>query len=409
MKRILNYPTLLLFALFIMGFAVADAVTPDKVTSSFENRKLQQKPELTVTSFFDSSFGTAYETYINDQFAGRDQWISLKAQTEAALGKIENNGIVYGKNGYLFEKLQISPNPGPGAGSNVVDEKRVNNNIRFAKEFFEMYNLPMTFALAPNSYAVVQQYVPTGMNSPNQEEMIPALYQQINAGENVTFLNFINTLRAHNTEEIYYKTDHHWTTLGAYYAYVQYCQEKGLTPVDLSRLSYETEEDFYGTYYSKARRPGQKADEIHWYNVPVKSFQFAADTQDKKLMAKGEQTEFQGIPMLSVNTLYNTDKFDTRDKYAAFMWGNPGLAIVESENNLNKGEAPRRLLLVKDSYANSMIPFLTYNYDEIWVVDLRAVPQKMSQILTENTFDDIFIMYNFSTFLSDTNIGRLRF
>ena len=107
--------------------------------------------------------------------------------------------------------------------------------------------------------------------------------------------------------------------------------------------------------------------------------------------------------------MYQLDQFDTRDKYAAFTWGNNGLTQIVTGHNNDQKEEPTRLLLIKDSYANSMVPYLTYNYDEIWIMDLRSTPMNMSQILAENEFDDIFVMYNFSTFLTDTDIARLRF
>lgn len=111
LKEIFRYPLVLVSALIILGFFAADLLMPAKVFSEFENKKLQQMPDFTWSSFFDSSFGTTYEKYINDQFPGRNQWITAKAVAEVSIGKLENNNIVYGKDGYLFEKLQIVEEP----------------------------------------------------------------------------------------------------------------------------------------------------------------------------------------------------------------------------------------------------------------------------------------------------------
>lgn len=408
-KELLKYPLVWLFVLFICGFFLVDMLLPDKLYSEFENTKLQQKPELTVEGFFDSTYSTKYETYVNEQFPARDQWITLKAVTEISLGKLENNNIIYGKDDYLFEKLQIIEEPNASAGSNVANRKQIERNMRFMDEFFQMYKLPVTFAIAPNGYAVMTEKLPSGIDLPEQETLIPEIYSSFTEDDDLTFLNFLPTLRQHQDEYIYYRTDHHWTTLGAYYAYVEYCKEKGFEPVSLDELTANEVFDFYGTYYNKCKKPGQDSDVITWYDIPVESFQFTGDTSDKNLLKQAEVTEWNGIPMLSVDGMYHLEQFDTRDKYAAFTWGNNGLTQIVSGNNRTLGEEPSRLLLIKDSYANSMVPFLTYHYDEIWIVDLRSTPMNMSQLLSENEFTDVFVMYNFNSFLTDTDIARLRF
>lgn len=408
-KELLKYPLIWLFALFILGFVLIDYLLPDKVYSEFENTKLQQKPSFTLAGFFDSTYGSKYETYVNEQFPARDQWITLKSVTEIGLGKIENNNIIYGKDDYLFEKLQIIEKPNASAGSNVANRLQIERNHRFMDEFFQLYDLPVTFAIVPNSYAVMTEKLPAGVNLPDQEAMIEEFYGNFSEDDDLDFINFIDRLREHQDEYIYYRTDHHWTTLGAYYAYVEYCESKGLEAVSLDELSANEVEGFYGTYYNKCKKPGQDADTITWYDIPVESFCFTGDTQDETLLKQSELTEWNGIPMLSVSGMYQLEQFETRDKYAAFTWGNNGLTQIVSGHNKNAGEEPTRLLLIKDSFANSMIPFLTYNYDEIWVMDLRSTPANMSTILAENEFTDIFVMYNFSSFLTDTDIARLRF
>ncbi len=408
-KELWKHPLVWLFALFLLVFVAADFFLPDRVYSEFENTKLQQKPKLTWESFFDSSYSTSYETYVNDQFPARDQWITLKAVAEIGLGKKENNNVIYGKDGYLFEKLQIIEQPDSSAGTNVVNMLQIQRNQKFMNEFFQMYDFPVTFALAPNSYAVMTDKLPLGTELPDQEKMIPEIYNSFDEDEDLTYLNFLDTLRAHQDEYIYYRTDHHWTTLGAYYAYVDYCEAKGFAPISLDELEANEVEDFYGTYYSKCKKPGQKADVITWYDVSVDSFQFTGDVKNEALTAQGKVTEWNGIPMISVNSMYQLEQFETRDKYAAFTWGNNGLTQIVTGHNRNPGEKPSRLLLIKDSFANSMVPFLTYHYDEIWIVDPRSTPVSMKTLLTENEFDDIFVLYNVSTFLSDTDIARLRF
>lgn len=413
LKRILQYPLFVIFAIFIVCFSVFDLTQNKKAYSEFENRDLAQRPTFSIASFIDTTFSKDYTTYVNDQFWGRDFWINLKAVTELALGKTENNGVLYGKDGYMFEKLQIVEERPAGAGTNVVAQNRFNRSVNAVKEFLGKYDMPITVSIVPNSSEILKEKLPSGYTAIDQNKYIKEIYQEF-PQENNTFLNFYDALKAHDEEYIYYHTDHHWTTLGAYYAYEAYCTEKGLTPVSLDSLSANNVEDFYGTFYNKAKKPGSISDAITWYDVPVESCIFSIDDvpQNAATIAKGSLLEEEGMTMLSVDTMYDTDKFETRDKYAALMWGNPGIMKIKSSHNLDHQDGKTsRLLLIKDSYANSMIPYLTYNYDEIYVIDLRYFPlkQKFGEYLLSHEFSDIFVMYNFSTFISDDGVVYLKY
>lgn len=402
----------ILFSVFVMSVFLIDVCNKDKERSEFENTSLAQKPSFSWTAFSDGTFGNNYVKYINEQFLGRDQWITLKATADMALGRTEGHGVVYGKDHQLLEKLQVVESKPSNSGTNVVEERNLKRSVDIMKSFLQMYDQEITFSLVPNAYAVLEDKVPYAFPGINQEEETQRIYQELSqTDEQLTTIDFTEVLKEHQDEYIYYRTDHHWTTLGAYYAYTEYCREKGLTPVELSELEKHEVSDFYGTFYSKAKRPGQPSDTITWYDVPIDNFSFTANLlQDKELSQLGEVVEQDGEELLSVDTLMDERKFQTRDKYAAFTWGNPGYAKITSSHNLNHTEGKTsRLLIIKDSYANSMIPYLTYNYDEIVVVDLRYLSKSVKDLMQQD-FDDIFVMYNFSTFLTEnSSLARLKF
>lgn len=412
MKKIFRYPMAILFSVFVMSVFLIDVCNKDKERSEFENTSLAQKPSFSWTAFSDGTFGNNYVKYINEQFLGRDQWITLKATADMALGRTEGHGVVYGKDHQLLEKLQVVESKPSNSGTNVVEERNLKRSVDIMKSFLQMYDQEITFSLVPNAYAVLEDKVPYAFPGINQEEETQRIYQELSqTDEQLTTIDFTEVLKDHQDEYIYYRTDHHWTTLGAYYAYTEYCREKGLTPVELSELEKHEVSDFYGTFYSKAKRPGQPSDTITWYDVPIDDFSFTANLlQDKELSQLGEVVEQDGEELLSVDTLMDERKFQTRDKYAAFTWGNPGYAKITSSHNLNHTEGKTsRLLIIKDSYANSMIPYLTYNYDEIVVVDLRYLSKSVKDLMQQD-FDDIFVMYNFSTFLTEnSSLARLKF
>lgn len=414
MKKIWQYPIAVLFALFISVFFLVDVFNSDRAFSEFENTSLAQKPAFSWSNFVDGSFGSKYVKYINEQFLGRDNWISMKAVADMGLGRIESHGVTYGDDHYLMEKLEIveDQNYPANAGTNIVKQTSLDRSNGMVSSFLQMYDQPITFSLVPNSYAILEDEVPTGFPGADQQAYTQQIYQTLSeADDQLEIVDFSDALSQHKDEYIYYRTDHHWTTLGAYYAYVAYCEQKGLTPVSLEELKENKVEDFYGTFYSKAKRPSQPADTITWYDVDVDEFAFVANLQqDKQLAQLGEVVQEDGLELLRVDGMMDQRKFEVRDKYAAFMWGNSGYVKIKSSHNLNHQEGKTsRLLLFKDSYANSMIPYLTYNYDEIIVVDLRYMAKSTKELMQEE-FDDIFVMYNFSTYVSGaSDLAKLKF
>ena len=414
MKKILQYPIAVLFALFISVFFLVDVFNSDRAFSEFENTSLAQKPAFSWSSFVDGSFGSKYVKYINEQFLGRDNWISMKAVADMGLGRIESHGVTYGDDHYLMEKLEIveDQNYPANAGTNIVKQTALDRSNGMVSSFLQMYDQPITFSLVPNSYAILEDEVPTGFPGADQQAYTQQIYRTLSeVDDQLEIVDFSDALSQHKDEYIYYRTDHHWTTLGAYYAYIAYCEQKGLTPVSLEELEENKVEDFYGTFYSKAKRPSQPADTITWYDVDVDEFAFVANLQqDKQLAQLGEVVQEDGLELLRVDGMMDQRKFEVRDKYAAFMWGNSGYVKIKSSHNLNHQEGKTsRLLLFKDSYANSMIPYLTYNYDEIIVVDLRYMAKSTKELMQEE-FDDIFVMYNFSTYVSGaSDLAKLKF
>ncbi|MDU5263610.1 MAG: hypothetical protein E6176_14435, partial [Clostridium celatum] len=124
MKR--NY-LLYSFVIVIISFTMISLISDNKEFSELENRKLKTSVTFSIKNFFDGNFQKDYESYINDQFPLRDNWISLKSINEYILGKIENNGIIYGSNGELFEKFDS------------LDEEKFKNNVEAIKKFAENY------------------------------------------------------------------------------------------------------------------------------------------------------------------------------------------------------------------------------------------------------------------------------
>ena len=378
LKKILKYPVVLAFFLFIFLFTAVDLVKPDREYSEFENKYLTQRPEFTLASFLNNEWTSKYETYLNDQFVLRDDWITLKSICESMLLKIENNGIAYGADDYLFEKFTTL------AGDSLAQFER---NVGYEKTFIDTYGetVPITFTIIPNAYMILPEKLPEGLTQVDQAAYTAPIYEAV--GDKAQVVDFTGALTAHKDEYIFYRTDHHWTTLGAYYAYAAYAESLGMEPVALDSLSGIEVPDFYGTYFSKAKKFDAVADTITYYPIA-----------DAGVIIDGQEAD----------GYYDLSKFEVRDKYAAFLRGNNGYTVIKSGvREVPEGQEPSKILVIKDSYANSFVPFLLYNFDEVHVVDLRYSAVSMKELLSTENFDQVLLMYNFMNLVTDTNLYKL--
>ncbi len=375
MKKLLRYPIVFLMFGFIAFFFIFNLVTPSKSFSEMENRYLDQLPNFSFEGLLDSSekgFAQRFESYANDQFVLRDGWIALKSRCEALLGKKENNGIIYGENDYLFEKYRS------------YDEARLERNVSLLESFAEINpDVKKYVMIVPASYSVLSEYMPSGVGNVKQYYLIEGLQQRLEkSGYNAVDVK--EQLSEHRNEEIYYKTDHHWTTLGAWYGYQCLAKAAGFTAFDPPDDAKNTAEGFWGTYFSKAQKYDAVSDTIVYYDLPVDS-----------VTINGEQKE----------GMYDLSQLEVRDKYAMFLHANNGVTIIENKD----AENDRCIMVIKDSYANCFSPFLTQNYSKVVIIDLRSLPKGLNEVIKDEQVDDLLVLYSFSNLASDTNFPRLKY
>lgn len=361
-------PLLYSFLIIICSLSILDVILPDKKFSELENRNLKSKVTFNFKRFLDGSFSKKYEEYINDQFVGRDYWINLKSISEYALGKVENNNIIYGQDGYLFEKFT------------ELDKDRLKLNTEAINIFAENINQDVSLMIVPNSYEIYSEKLPIGVPLVRQKEIINEIY--INS-TNTNNIDLYDVMESNKDKYIYYKTDHHWTTYGAYLAYCEFIESIGDVPIDLKNIEEIKIDKFYGTYFSKAKPFNIKSDVLSYYDF-------------ENITIEIDGKEYEG--------LYDYSKIDLRDKYSLFLRGNNSLTVIKNNGNLNG----KKLLVFKDSYANSLIPFLTSNYEEIHVIDLRSFMGNVNEYVIENGFDNILFIYNFINLARDANIIKVR-
>lgn len=377
-KNILKkYPIFFVFSILVILFTVIDIINSPNEFSELENRKLSQMPILSLKSYIDTSFSSDYEKYINDQFFLRDNWIDLKSRIEYLLGKRENNDIIFGKENYLFKKFT------------TFNDEMLENNLNSIITFTNNYNKEVDFFIIPNSYAIYDELTPRYLPLVDQLSLINSInsYLSLKSNDHINTINVAEELLKNKDDYIYYKTDHHWTSYGAYLAYLTYMDYLGLEIVDINNLEKITINNFLGTYYNRSKYFKADSDFITYYNI------------------LGLHIEIDGKEKLS---LMDLDKFKGSDKYSAFLWGNNGLTKVINEN-ISEERKGSSILIFKDSYANSFIQFLSYNYEIIDIIDLRYFKESIRNFMKDKDYNEILIMYSFNNLSTDINIRRLKF
>lgn len=372
-NRILAY----VFIIIIFGFFISTIIMPNKTFSDLENRTLSQIPKFSIDSLLDGRFTSKFESYFNDQFPLRDNLVTLKTSIDSLLGKSENNDVYIGKDNNLYEQIK---KPIPDS---------TNANIQAVNTFAEKYkDIKTTFMLVPNSATVYPDMLPD--NAPSNDGL---KYINDIKGELTDKLNFINpydNLYSHRDEYIYYRTDHHWTTLGAYYGYQSYCEAdnikaKTLDDYDKNLIS----SNFYGTLFSRTLYKKTPADQINIYTPKDNTDQAVVNFVSEK-----QKTA----------SLYSNDALDIRDKYSVFLGGNHPLVKIDTTAKLDK---ERKLLIIKDSYANSFVPFLTSNFSEITLVDPRYYYDDIDKLIADDKYTDVLFLYNANTFFEDNSLSSV--
>lgn len=353
----------------LLGLAGKEALSHQRTYSPVEKRELQTRPEISITKVLDGRFQKKYESYLRDQFPGRDHWVSFQTDMEFFMGKNEIHNVYIGKNHYLLEHYT----------EKEFDPQQISKNLQALEKFVgkAKQNADVHVMMVPTKSWVLREKLPAFAPHYKEQKFYDALQQKLEKED--VLISVEPVLDAHKEEEIYYRTDHHWTTLGAWYAYEQYTKAVG---GDLQRAQGKKKfrcisKDFYGTTYAKINYARQ-ADKIEIYE-PADKLRVVYNMGEKK-----------------TKTLYDVSFLKTADQYSVFTGGNQ--AVLEITGGIKNGKT---LLLIKDSFANSILPFLAEDYEKLVVVDLRQLNVSGDRLLEMFSPTDILILYNSAQFAQD--------
>ncbi|MBQ8027796.1 MAG: hypothetical protein IJ262_00140 [Clostridia bacterium] len=361
-----------LFSLIIVSVSLFFVFSSDKEMSESENRVLAQRPALTFSSLADGSFMTDFESWLADQFPLREKIIQLKTEADRLVGIKEENGVYIGKNGFLFEK-QSSYNSEKmnGVFSTLNSFSKKNKSIKTA------------FVLSPNSSALLSQYLPSFVAEESQKSQLKAAEEAISKGK-IQFIDCYSVFeKQEDKEKLFYKTDHHWTSHAALEAFRALMKN---WKIDISKTKFEFQtvsSSFQGTLASSSQvRDISDSVEICFPSEPKVSSVLYYEAQGTKTAS-----------------YFDKSKLENKNHYEVFMGGNFDKIIISTS-----AETENALLILKDSYANCMIPMFAPFFSKIVVVDPRYCSDKLSEIMKDYDFSHMAFIYNLNTFLEDTSL-----
>ena len=379
--RKMKLAMLIVFCVMLFGGTVVSFVLPDREFSDVENRELAKKPKITAKRILSGEYQKEYDTYLSDQFFFRDKWVDLAVREQIALGKKDFNGVYLGKNNYLLEKYEKAD----------FDSGQIKENetylTTFLNETEKRYGRKHVRAMfVPSKTTALTNALPAYADTIDWQSMIRDLQTKVD--EPNLIYDLTKTMQSHNEEYIYYRTDHHWTSLGAYYAYRAWALQTGRKAKDLSDFKrVSVFDDFYGTTYNKIHAGGA-ADVVEKFESknPVKT----------KVVFDDEEKTYSSL-------YFPNEAKKGFNRYQYFMKKNSFQVEITT-----KAHTGKTLLLVKDSFANCFVPFLTEHFDKIIMIDYRYGKMAMGNLLSSNSdITDVLVLYNTEKFLQNKKLEKL--
>jgi len=365
-----NLILIILSALLVITLTIGTIIKKDVAFSENENRVLEQKPELSIENVLSGEYEEDSETYLSDQIFGREFWYQIMSKVSKLIGITDVNGAYFGKDGRLIQKVTTQ----------TFKIDRFENNLKQVLKIKEslgtnVYGNEQTFTmlLVPDCEHVYYDELPykaLTFDSDSAYEMAKSYL-----GDSLVDVRD-EFLKAKDDVNLYYFTDHHWTNEGIKIAYEKLYGKKSFNEVLLT-------DSFLGTLYSKVLVSDNLKDSIITNASADRTCEVTKDGQ-------------------KVDSIFDKDCLDVKDKYTVFFGGNYAKVDIITYRSGIKAVSqrfPNKLLIIKDSYANSFVPYIMDDYDEITMVDTRYYKGNITDLAKE--YDDILVLYNIVNFGQD--------
>ncbi len=364
MKKITQKWNILIFCLFLGILSVANLAAPKQEFSEYENRTLAEFPDSrTIRS---GEFDDQFENWFSDHFIGRSTWIEIQAALQIGSGALENNDVYFADDSRLIRAFQ------------TIQPEALEHNIETVQQFLADNQIQATILLAPTAAWGQRQSLKAGSWNIDEEELLQQIACQF---PDQTFIDL--GAQMDGEEDLYYHTDHHWNARGARLAYEEICRQT--LHREPEEFHYETvSEDFGGTMLSRSGVFWNPRDQVEQIE-PEHPVQVRVEFEDGS----------------TADSLYFPEHLDEKDEYPYYVDGNHAEVHITTSNHNG-----RKALIIKDSFAHILIPYLAQEYEELEIIDLRQYHDPVSDLLQEN--QDVYFIYSLDNFCSDNNIAFLR-
>ncbi|MGN8738394.1 DHHW family protein [Bilifractor sp. HCP3S3_D3] len=350
---------------------VVNLIVPSREFSPDENRNLAQLPKISAASLANGDFFRDFNSYESDQFVGRDIWMNIRSLGTMILGNRESENVYFGKDGYLLSKPV------------VPDQKTVNATETAINDFSGRHSdLNMNLLMIPDAASILTDKLPR--NAPAEDQISDIRGFENSLDSKIQSIDAIGVMQKNKDQKIYYKTDHHWTSLGAYEVFLGAANQLGIDTPITDNTIYTVSDSFQGTLASRSGRHISR-DSIEIYQPDGTDVEYYVTYPDT-----GEKS----------TSMFMSDKLKEKDQYQVFFGGNH--PVVEIRTTANNG---RNLLVFKDSYANSFMQFLYPYFQSIIMVDPRYYYDDIETAITSYGITDVLFLYSADTLLADTNLA----
>jgi hypothetical protein len=359
-----------LFCGFLAVMSVLYWALPQQDFSETEKRQLAEFPKLSWESLSTGEFGGLIETYMADHMPGRSFFVGVGAYYDLLSGRQVSKDI------YLAQGNRLVEAPA------TWNQAQIDKNMKYINKFAEKLGVPVDLMVIPSAGFILEDSILGLHNAYADDEMIAAIYAQ--AAGDIRCMDILSIYTAEaDPASLYYRTDHHWTSYGAYKAYAAYMAHAGKEAAAADHFRVERHDGFRGSTYSRSALWLTPAEPLEvWRGSDLK-------------VTIGENT---------YDSAFFPERLQEADMYTVYLDGNQAMVRIRNEANAGKG----KLLVIRDSYANCIGPMLAESYEEVIMVDLRYYKLPISDLCQTEGISNVLVMYSLSNFMTDANFPFLR-
>lgn len=362
----------ILFCAFIFSMALAYLLIEKQSFSQREKRYLQEPPALNVQSLLSGSFSQQAESYMADHIPLRDFFVGLNSAFELVSLRQQDGDVLLISGGRLVE------------APTVWNESQAERNMSAINALSQSTDVPTRLLLIPSAgWAAGEKPLFTLSSAPYMDrEIIGNIFAM--AADEIECMDLCHVFEG--KKELYYRTDHHWTSEGAYLACREYMELTGRSFPAREEFRVETAAGFHGANYSRAALWTIASEELELWHGPS---ELSVECSDGEGVHQG---------------LFYYDRLMETDKYTVYLDGNHPLVRIDDPAMAGEG----RLLVIRDSYSNVLGGFLAESFESVLLVDPRYYKNPISELLAEYECTELLICYSLSNFMTDPNLVWIR-